>query len=379
MRIALVAGETSGDLLGAGLIRALKKQDPTIEFEGIAGPAMQSAGCSVLADAEELAVMGLVEPLRRVPRLLKIRNELRRRWTENRPDVFVGIDAPDFNLGLEKKLRSANVRTVHYVSPSVWAWRQGRVTKIGEAADCVLCLLPFEKSFYDKHNVHAEFVGHPMADRAPLVPDTQSARAKLNLTKSQIVAVLPGSRQSEVMRLGPVFAETCAMLATMQSDIEFVAPMASPALHALFADHLKSASIDRHCTLVDGQADTIIEAADVVLVASGTAALQTALLQKPMVGAYRLAALTFALAKGLNLVKVPHFTLPNLLTREPLVPEFLQEAANAENLSAAIAKLLNDAPLRLQIAAEFAELRTALACDADERAAAAVLRIASTS
>lgn len=379
MRIALVAGETSGDLLGAGLIRALQEKDPGIEFEGIAGPAMEAAGCEVLADAEELAVMGLVEPLRRIPRLLKTRKTLHRRWLENRPDVFVGIDAPDFNLGLETKLRAADIRTVHYVSPSVWAWRQGRVKKIGLAADCVLCLLPFEKAFYDEHGVSAEFVGHPLADRSPLVPDITSARECLELTGSQVLAVLPGSRHSEVSRLGPVFAQTCKRVAHSNPDLEFVAPMATPALGELFARHLAEASIDNRFTLVDGEADMSIEAADVVLVASGTASLQAALLQKPMVGAYRLAGLTYALAKALSLVNVPYFTLPNLLTSEALVPEFLQNDAHPAALAVAIIDLLNDAPRRSKIAAEFAKLRSILACNADERAAAAVYRIASVS
>jgi lipid-A-disaccharide synthase len=379
MRIALVAGETSGDLLGAGLIRALQEKDPSIEFEGIAGPAMEAAGCKVLADAEELAVMGLVEPLRRIPRLLKIRKMLHRHWLKNRPDAFVGIDAPDFNLGLEAKLRAASIRTVHYVSPSVWAWRQGRVKKIGRAADCVLCLLPFEKAFYDEHGVPADFVGHPMADRSPLVPDITAARAKLELLGSQVLAVLPGSRQSEVSRLGPVFAQTCKRLADSNSELEFVAPMATPALREMFASHLAEAAIDSRFTLVDGEADTIIEAADVVLVASGTASLQAALLQKPMVGAYRLGRLTYALAKNLKLVKVPYFTLPNLLTSEPMVPEFLQDDANPVALAAAIDDLLKDAPRRSRIAQEFAKLRSILACDADEHAASAVYRIASAS
>lgn len=379
MRIALVAGETSGDLLGAGLIRALREKDPSIEFEGIAGPAMAAAGCEVLADAEELAVMGLVEPLRRIPRLLSIRRMLHRRWLKFRPDAFVGIDAPDFNLGLEAKLRAADIRTVHYVSPSVWAWRQGRVKKIALAADCVLCLLPFEKAFYDEHGVSAEFVGHPMADRSPLVPDIASARAKLALTGTQVLAVLPGSRNSEVSRLGPIFAQTCKSIASSYADLEFVAPMATPALRDLFASHLVAASIENRFTLIDGEADTVIEAADVVLVASGTASLQAALLQKPMVGAYRLGGLTYALAKYLKLVNVPYFTLPNLLTSEALVPEFLQDEANPAALAAAVVDLLSDDSRRSKIAEEFAKLRSMLACNADERAAAAVYRMASVS
>jgi len=376
MRIALVAGETSGDLLGAGLIKALNSKRSDIHFEGVAGPAMVAAGCDALASAEELAVMGLIEPLRRIPRLLKLRRSLIQRWTARPPDIFVGIDAPDFNLGLESRLRPAGVRTVHYVSPSVWAWRQGRIKKIARAADCVLCLLPFEKAFYDQHHVAAEFVGHPMADRAPVAPDTDSARAQLGVTAAKVVAVLPGSRHSEVSRLGQVFADACRILADRYEQLEFVAPMATPALREEFSQQLKNAGMTGRFRLIDGNADTVIEAADSVLVASGTASLQTALMRKPMVGAYRLGPLTYAIAKVFGLVKVPYFTLPNLLTETPLVPEFLQDAANASELANAIAGLLDD-PARCQhIARQFGELRSTLARNADERAAAAVLEVA---
>lgn len=376
MRVAVVAGETSGDLLGAGLIKALQKKIPEIQFEGVAGPAMSAAGCDTLADAEELAVMGLIEPLKRIPRLLRLRRTLLRRWKESPPDVFVGIDAPDFNLGLETKLRAAHVKTVHYVSPSVWAWRQGRVKKIGLAADCVLCLFPFEKSFYERHNIAAEFVGHPMADRSPHQPNTALAREKLGIDGNSVIAVLPGSRVSEVSRLGGVFADACRILADRTNALEFVAPMATPQLHELFLAQLDKAGITDRFTLVDSKAEIAIESADVVMVASGTASLQAALLRKPMVGAYRLQPLTYAIAKGLRLVKVPYFTLPNLLTDDPLVPEFLQDSANAENLASAIDELLSDSDRRQRIAEKFGELRALLAKGADELAANAVLNVA---
>lgn len=376
MRIALVAGETSGDLLGAGLIQALTSKKSDIHFEGVAGPAMVAAGCESIASAEELAVMGLIEPLRRIPRLLRLRRSLIQRWTAQPPDVFVGIDAPDFNLGLESRLRAASVKTVHYVSPSVWAWRQGRIRKIAQAANCVLCLLPFEKAFYDRHRVPAEFVGHPMADRTPAEPDICGARARLGVNGKRVVAVLPGSRHSEVSRLGQVFADTCSKLADRYEQLEFVAPMATPALRDAFSVQLEKAGITDRFRLIDGNADTAIEAADIVLVASGTASLQAALMKKPMVGAYRLAPLTYAIAKGCGLVKVPHFTLPNLLTETPLVPEFLQGAANAGELANAVAALIDDPERCQHIAEEFALLRSTLARNADERAAAAVLEIA---
>jgi lipid-A-disaccharide synthase len=379
MRICLVAGETSGDLLGAGLIKALQRLQPGIEFEGVAGPEMEAAGCVVLEQAEVLAVMGLIEPLKEIPRLLRLRRSLVRRWTANPPDVFVGIDAPDFNLGLEKKLRARGVKTVHYVSPSVWAWRQGRVKTIAKAADTVLCLLPFEKSFYDQQDVSAEFVGHPMADRMPIIPDTMRARSELGINTGdscKVLAVLPGSRHSEVSRVGPIFAETCARLAALDPNLVFVAPMITPRLKALFAGQLDAAGVADRFVLIDGQAERVITSADVVLLVFGTASLQTALLKKPMVGAHRVAFLTYAIGKGLNIVKVPYYSLPNLLTDEPLVPEFMQHEAQPDALAAAVGRLLGDAAERQRIADRFGVLRTALAQGADERAAQAVLLLA---
>ena len=339
LRIALVAGEASGDQLGAGLVRELKRLRPDLECEGVAGKAMTRAGCLALADSESLAVMGLVEPLREIPRLLRLRRELIRRWTTHPPAVFVGIDAPDFNLGLELALKRAGIRTVQYVSPSVWAWRQGRLAKIARAVDKVLCLLPFEKAFYDRHGVAADFVGHPLADRLQPGPPDMGLRETLGLPTGSVVAVLPGSRSSEVARLGPVFAEACRRL-------------------------------------LDGQAHDAMRSADVVLLASGTAALEAALLGRPIVAAYRLAPLTYALARSLRLVKVRHFTLPNLLTDAPLVPEFLQGGATPAALADALQGLLQDPERRTDIAREFAKLRDQLARGADRLAARAVLELA---
>jgi len=376
MRIALVAGETSGDLLGAGLIKALRAQDPDITFEGVAGPEMQAAGCEALEQAEVLAVMGLIEPLTEIPKLLRLRRTLVERWSSHPPDVFVGIDAPDFNLGLEKMLRQRGVKTVHYVSPSVWAWRKGRVKKIAAAVDRILCLLPFEKEFFDERDVKADFVGHPMADNTPAEPDTSAARVLLGVKANKVVAVLPGSRQSEVSRLGPVFATACARLISDNPDIVFVSPMATKKIRQLFARHLAAANVSDRFVLTDGQAETVISAADVVLLASGTATLQTALLGKPMVAAYRFAPLTYAIAYVFNLVDVPYFSLPNLLTDEPQVPEFLQGEASPEALSRAVGDLLRDAERRGRIKEVFQSLRMQLARGADERAAGAILAVA---
>ena len=306
MRIALVAGESSGDLLGAGLIRAILAEVPDACFEGVAGPEMVAAGCEALEPAETLAVMGLIEPLKHLPELLRLRRRLVERWTRNPPDVFVGIDAPDFNLGLEERLKSGQVRTVHYVSPSVWAWRQGRVRKIGRAVDRVLCLLPFEKAFYDEHGIDATFVGHPMADNTPVNTNQEAVKSALGIRVPRVLAILPGSRHSEVSRLGPVFAETAARIAQADAGIGFVAPMATARLRDEFSQHLDNAGIRDRFVLTDGAADQAITASDVVLLASGTATLQAALLGRPMVVAYRLAPLTYAIANGLNLIKVKH-------------------------------------------------------------------------
>jgi len=376
VRVGLVAGEASGDLLGAGLIEALRQLVPDALFEGVAGPRMRAAGCEAWEESDALAVMGLVEPLREIPRLLRLRRELVRRWTTAPPDVFVGIDAPDFNLGLEKRLRAAGVRTVHYVSPSVWAWRQRRVHKIARAADLVLCLFPFEKAFYDRHGVPAVFVGHPMADRLPADASRAAERRALGLGQDPVVAVMPGSRSGEVRRLGPVFVDAAGLLAERYPSIGFVTPLANSKTRALFEGVLGPAGIRDRFLLLDGNAPSAIIASDCVLVASGTATLEAALLQRPMVAAYRLAPLTYWLARLLRLLKVPHFTLPNQLTDEPLVPELVQHAANPEALANEVATLLDDPGKRHRIESVFGSLRERLARGADRVAAEAVLRVA---
>lgn len=376
MRIGVVAGEASGDQLGAGMLRALAAMVPDVRAEGVAGAAMRAAGCNVWEDADALAVMGLVEPLREIPRLLRLRRSLVHRWSAEPPDVFVGVDAPDFNLGLELALHERGIPTVHYVSPSVWAWRQGRIRKIARATDRVLCLLPFEKAFYDRHGVAADFVGHPLADTLPRDLDAGRVRRELGIDSPLLVAVLPGSRSSEVQRLGPVFADACRQMLEQRPDLRFVSPMVNRRLETLFARELARAGVEARFDLLDGGAQRAIAAADVVLLASGTAALEAALLERPVVAAYRLAPVTYLLARALRLVKVRHFTLPNLLTAAPQVPEFLQGAASATALSRAVLELLSDAPRRKAIAEEFAKLRERLARGADRLAAAAVLDVA---
>lgn len=376
MKIGLVAGESSGDLLGAGLIRALRDRVADASFEGVAGPAMVAAGCEQWEPAESLAVMGLVEPLAHIPRLLRLRKALIERWQASPPDVFVGIDAPDFNLGLEKKLRRSGIKTVHYVSPTVWAWRPGRIQTVGEAADRVLCILPFEKALYDKHGIDAVFVGHPKADSTPAVVDSLAAREKLGVGVGEVVAVLPGSRRGEVARLGAILAAAAKRLAAERPGIRFVTPVATPALRALIEQQLEDAGIAAHFLLTDGGSETAMIAADVVLLASGTAALESALLGKPTIAAYRLAPMTYAIAKGLRLVKLQHYTLPNLLTETPLVPEFIQHDAKPAAIAAAVTSMLDDPERRRFISSEFAKLRSELALGADQRAAESVFGLA---
>jgi lipid-A-disaccharide synthase len=376
MKIAMVAGEASGDLLGAGLIRAIRERVPGAVFEGVAGPEMIEAGCARLEDAETLAVMGLIEPLREIPRLLRLRRSLIQRWRDSPPDVFVGIDAPDFNFGLEKKLRRSGIRTVHYVSPSIWAWRAGRINTVREAADRVLCILPFEKPIYDENGVDAVFIGHPKADTIPSFVDVESARQVLGLDEGQVVAVLPGSRDSEVSRLGPLFAAASARLARRDERLHFVTPAATPKLRAMIEAQLEQAGVAERFTITDGGSIDAMAAADVVLLASGTAALEAALLGKPTVAAYRVAALTALVVRLLGLLKLEYFTIPNLLTETPLVPEFIQEAATPEALAEAVAALLADPDRRQAITRRFNELRSTLALGADARAARAVLEVA---
>ena len=376
MKIGLVAGEASGDALGAGLIRALREIVPEATFEGVAGPEMVAAGCEQWEPSESLAVMGLIEPLRHIPRLLRLRRQLARRWMTSPPDVFIGIDAPDFNLGLEKKLRRAGIRTAHYVSPSIWAWRAGRAKKVRKAADTVLCILPFEPPLYEAIGVNAVFVGHPRASEAPETVDTAAARAKLGVTSGEVVTVMPGSRSGEVQRLGATLAEAAAIIGRQRPDLRFVTPLATPKLRPLFEAQLAAAGIADRFTLLDGNSQAAMSAADVVLQASGTAVLEAALLRKPAVAAYRLAPVTYWLGMHVFRIKLRHFTLPNLLTEEPLVPEYMQNDAQPGPIAEAVIALLNDPARRHAISERFDRLRQELALDADQRAAEAVIALA---
>ncbi len=376
MKIGLVAGESSGDVLGAGLIIAIRSCNPEATFEGVAGPKMLAAGCEQWEASDALAVFGLVEPLAHLPRLLRLRSSLVKRWQQAPPDVFVGIDAPDFNLGLEKRLRASGIKTVQYVSPSIWAWRPGRIKTVKAAADRVLCLLPFEEALYAAENVDARFVGHPRADSIPAVIDRDASRKALGLTATEVIAVLPGSRASEIRMLGEILVAAAARIAASRKDVQFVTPIARPALRPAIEAHIAAAGLADRFVLLDGDSERAMIAADVVLLASGTAALESALLGKPTVAAYRLGRITYAIVVGLKFLKLTHFTLPNLLMEPPLVPEFMQHNARPEGIAQEVIELLDDPDRRQMISDRFARLRVELAQNTDQRAADAVIELA---
>jgi lipid-A-disaccharide synthase len=367
--IAMVAGEASGDLLGAALIEALRERFPGARFVGLAGPAMRAAGCEALGSSEELAVMGLVEPLRHLPRLLALRARLRSAFIERRIDLFVGVDAPAFNLGLARRLRQQGIRTAQYVSPQVWAWRRGRVRGIARSVDAVLCLLPFEPQAYAGQPVRAEFVGHPMAQQVPMESGRLAARAALGLEPGEtVVAILPGSREGEVRRLGEDFARATLNLQQRHAGtLKFIAPMASEHTARQFAAQVQAAGAS--IQLFAGRADEALAAADVALVASGTATLQALLHGVPMVVAYRLAPLTAFIARDLGLVKLRHFSLPNLLANEELVPEFFQQAVEPAHLAGALHAMLTDELRRERLRRRFREIHGTLRAGGARRAA----------
>ncbi|MFL6601008.1 MAG: lipid-A-disaccharide synthase [Steroidobacteraceae bacterium] len=376
LRVGIVAGESSGDTLGAALITALRARVPEVKCFGVAGPKMIRAGCEAWASSEELAMMGFTEPLLHLPRLLKLRSMLTARLGALRPDVFVGIDAPAFNLGLEKRLKARGIKTVQYVSPQVWAWRQGRVRTMSKACDLVLCLLPFETEFYSQHGVPAVFVGHPLADEIPLEVDRAAARSELGIDSARtVVALLPGSRMGEVQRLGADFAAAAAWIASRRPDIRFVAPMASARVRAAFERHVAAlpSPFALAISLLDGQAQRALAAADAVIVASGTATLETLLTGRPMVVAYRLSAATAFLLRTLGLVKVPYFSQPNLLVGRRLVPEFLQEEVSGAALGAALLHEIEDSRHASELSREFRKVHELLRRGGAERAASAIL------
>ncbi|AQZ33065.1 lipid-A-disaccharide synthase [Ectopseudomonas toyotomiensis] len=370
IRVALVAGEASGDILGSGLMQAIKQRHPDAEFIGVGGARMEAEGLKSYFPMERLAVMGLVEVLGRLFELLRRRRQLARDLIAAQPDVFIGIDAPDFNLGLELKLRRAGIKTVHYVSPSVWAWRQKRVLKIREACDLMLTLFPFEAQFYDEHQVPVRFVGHPLADAIPQQADRAAAREALDLPQDEpVVALMPGSRGGEVARLGELFLDAAIRLRALRPGIHFLLPCATPERREQLEQML--AGRDLPLTLLNGRSHEALAACDAVLIASGTATLEALLYKRPMVVAYRVAPLTYRILK--RLVKSPYISLPNLLAERLLVPELIQDAATPEALAQAVAPLIDGGQVQTE---GFDVIHRALRRDASVSAADAVLKLA---
>jgi lipid-A-disaccharide synthase len=376
-RFVLVAGEASGDLLGANLIEGLRARFPDAAFAGIGGPRMASAGMQIWHPASRLSVMGLVEVLKHLPNLLATRRDAYRRTLQDRPDVFIGIDAPDFNLGLERKLKRAGIRTAHYVSPSVWAWREGRAAKIGRSADRVLCLFPMEPPIYARHGVDARFVGHPLAASFAREPDKAAARAALGLPRdAPVLALLPGSRLGEIRRLARDFLDAAALLRQQIPGLRIVAPMADAACRSVFTEAATSAFIDADVLhIVDGNAHAAMVAADAVLLASGTAALEAMLAKRPMVVAYRVAALTYFIVKTFGLLRTDVYSLPNILAGKPLVPELMQDACTPSALAAALLPYLRTRALPDATLAEFQRLHETLRGNPEHDAAAAIAEL----
>ena len=373
--IALVAGEASGDQLGAALMSRLLEAFPEARFVGVGGIKMQAVGMESWWDSKVLAVMGLFEVLSHLPRLLEIRRELNRRLIGLRPDVFIGVDAPDFNLGLEINLRRQGIRTVHYVSPTVWAWRKRRVHKIARAADLVLCLFPFEPDFYRDFGVKAVYVGHPLADQIQPDFDPAAARARLGLkTAAETVALLPGSRVSEVHRLAEPLLGAAGILAAQKPALQFAGAMANEAVHEEFKRAMGRYDFS-DVALVDNDPRTVIAAADAVICASGTATLETMLINRPLVMTYKISAASYNFAKYTRLIRPQLFSLPNILAGERLIPELIQEEATAENLARETKRWLESDISRKNLKMRFLEIHEALQCDASGRAADAVAKL----
>lgn len=373
MHFALIAGEASGDLLGAALIPALRARYPGARFSGVTGPRMQAAGCESLASIDRLSVMGIAEVLPKLPDLFRLRAELVERLSAERPDVVIGIDAPDFNLGLERRLREHGLKTVQMVSPTVWAWRQGRVKTIARAVDLVLCLFPFEPKFYLGHGVKAVYIGHPLAEELADPLSQADARARLALPDSgPVLAVLPGSRGGELARLAVPFAQTAALLAAKLPGLRIVTPIAKPSLRPVMENAIAAHAPKLDWRLVDGQSREAMRAADAVLLASGTATLECLLLDRPMVVAYRGSLLTYFLLSTLGMLKTKHVSLPNLLAAEAVVPEYLQDAAQPAVMAETLRALIQEQPARDRQLVQFGAVREELCRNAALASAEAI-------
>lgn len=374
LTVALIAGELSGDLLGAAIARALRARIPSIRIVGVVGPEMRDAGCESIGSIDSLSVMGLAEVLPAIPRLLKLRSELIKTLSSERPNVVIGIDAPDFNLGLERRLRARGLHTAHVVSPTIWAWRAGRAKGIAKSAELMLCLLPFEPQHYRGHDIDARYIGHPLADQLDDKAEVLQSRRSLGLPENgPVVAVLPGSRGGELKYLAEPFARAAALLNRHFPDIRFVTPIAKPSLEPMMSTAIRSYAPDCVWSVVNGQSRSVMRAADTVLLASGTATLECMLLGRPMTVAYRGSALTAWMMLRLGLLKTKHVSLPNLLSPEPCVTELLQEAASPERLAEDVSRLLTSEARRREQLDQFDIVRDGLSLKAADQAAQIII------
>jgi len=374
-RIAMVAGEASGDLLASLLLGGMRARWPELRAAGIGGPKMASQGFDAWWSHERLSVFGFVDALKHYREISGIREQLAQRLLQDRPNVFVGVDAPDFNLGLEARLKAHGVKTVHFVSPSIWAWRGGRIHKIARSADHVLCLFPFEPEIYHAQGIAATYVGHPLADAIPLASDRDGARQRLGLSVSDaVVAVLPGSRRSEIAHIAPTFLQTVARLSQLRPNLRFVLP-AVPSLRSMIDPLVATHAPNAPLTVVDGQSHDALAACDVTLIASGTATLEAALFKRPMVIAYKVSTLSWLLMK--NLGYLPWVGLPNILLRDFVVPERLQQAATPDQLATDVLAWLDDPRRVAHLQAQFQALHQTLRQDTAHRATEAIAAVLS--
>ena len=377
LRVAMVAGEPSGDLLAASLLEGLNERLPAgTQFNGIGGPRMTAAGFDAHWPMDKLTVRGYVEALKHIPEILGIRNELKRQLLAEPPSVFIGVDAPDFNFGLEHALRDAGIPTMHFVCPSIWAWRGGRIKKIVKAVDHMLCVFPFEPALMEKAGIASTYVGHPLADEIPLVPDVEGARRELGLPEGgPIIAVLPGSRRSEIALIGPTFFDAMELMQLREPGVRFVMPAATAALRELLQP-LVAAHPNLSLTITEGKAQVAMTAADAILVKSGTVTLEAALLKKPMVISYKVPWLTGQIMQRQGYL--PYVGLPNILAGRFVVPEILQHFATPEALADATLKQLNDDANRATLTEIFTEMHHALRQNTAQRAAEAVAQVLET-
>ena len=373
LTIALCAGEASGDLLGAHLIEAIKKQQPDVQFIGIGGPRMIAAGCKSLFDQERLAVRGYAEVLRRLPEILKIRRQLVAQLKNIRPDIFVGIDAPDFNLSVAAQLKAVGIATIHYVSPSVWAWKRERVNKIVKQVNEVLCLFPMEPELYQAAGGRARFIGHPLAQALPLIADKAAARKRLRLDdNTPVFAILAGSRVSEVDYMAPIFFRAAQQILRELPNAQFISPYATAATRERLQHYLEQPEFEKlPIRLQAAKTDLACTAADVVLVTSGTATLEVALCKRPMVISYKISPLTYFLVK--RKIQVSHVGLPNILLNKEVVPELLQHDATPEKLAQAVLDFFRQPEKVAKLETEFTQLHKMLLQDTDQLAATAIL------